>query len=164
MAWSNPVKSSSLLGMWKWRQIKSRLRYFHVLIVLRLFERKKELGSPNKTRKSNRAQEEYDLAGRSKRPFNKVAANEGLTRTLSATLRMLSRRPACAKRFGEGRDRRRQAFSNGMDSPFSKMDSTASTGRIHQHEKEGIHMRQVTRIGIDVAKQVFQLHGVDAQG
>ena len=25
-------------------------------------------------------------------------------------------------------------------------------------------MRQVTRIGIDVAKQVFQLHGVDAQG
>jgi hypothetical protein len=43
------------------------------------------------------------------------------------------------------------------------MGSTGTMKQTHHH-KEGIPMMNVTRIGIDVAKQVFQVHGVDARG
>lgn len=63
------------------------------------------------------------------------------------------------------RERRWKAFSNGMDSPeFGTMGSTGTTVRTHHHQKEGVHMRHITRIGIDLAKHVFQLHGVDDRG
>lgn len=52
-----------------------------------------------------------------------------------------------------------------MDSPrLGIMGSTEATVRTHHHQKEGVHMRNVTRIGIDLAKHVFQLHGVDERG
>ena len=44
------------------------------------------------------------------------------------------------------------------------MGSTEATVRTHHYQKEGVHMRNVTRIGIDLAKHVFQLHGVDERG
>jgi transposase len=44
------------------------------------------------------------------------------------------------------------------------MGSTEATVRTHNHQKEGVHMRNVTRLGIDLAKHVFQLHGVDDRG
>jgi hypothetical protein len=37
------------------------------------------------------------------------------------------------------------------------MGSTEATVRTHHHQKEGVHMRYVTRMGIDLAKHVFQL-------
>jgi len=44
------------------------------------------------------------------------------------------------------------------------MGSTETTVRTHCHQKEGVHMMNVTRIGIDLAKHVFQIHGVDDRG
>jgi transposase len=44
------------------------------------------------------------------------------------------------------------------------MGSTGTTVRTHHYQKEGVHMIQITRMGIDVAKHVFQLHGVDGRG
>jgi transposase len=44
------------------------------------------------------------------------------------------------------------------------MGLTGTTVRTHHHQKEGVHMLHVTRIGIDLAKQVFQVHGVDERG
>jgi transposase len=44
------------------------------------------------------------------------------------------------------------------------MGSTGTMMRTHHHHKEGVHMMNVTRIGIDLAKHVFQLHGVDDRG
>jgi len=43
------------------------------------------------------------------------------------------------------------------------MGSTEATVRTH-HEKEGGHMTHITQMGIDLAKHVFQLHGVDKRG
>jgi hypothetical protein len=45
------------------------------------------------------------------RLFKKTAASEEASRTLSRTLRLRATRPACAKRFGEDRERRRQPLS-----------------------------------------------------
>jgi transposase len=44
------------------------------------------------------------------------------------------------------------------------MGSTGTMMRTHHHHKEGIHMMNVTRIGIDLATQVFQVHGIDERG
>jgi transposase len=44
------------------------------------------------------------------------------------------------------------------------MGFTGTTVRTHHHQKEGVHMLHITHIGIDVAKQVFQVHGVDERG
>jgi transposase len=44
------------------------------------------------------------------------------------------------------------------------MGLTGTTVRTHHHQKEGVHLLHVTRIGIDLAKQVFQVHGVDDRG
>jgi transposase len=44
------------------------------------------------------------------------------------------------------------------------MEITETTVQPHSHQKEGIHMMNITRIGMEVAKQVFQLHGVDERG
>ena len=44
------------------------------------------------------------------------------------------------------------------------MGSTGTTVRTHYYQKEGVHMTQITRMGIDLAKHVFQLHGVDERG
>ena len=44
------------------------------------------------------------------------------------------------------------------------MGLTGTTVRTHHHHKEGVHMLNVTHLGIDVAKQVFQIHGVDERG
>jgi transposase len=44
------------------------------------------------------------------------------------------------------------------------MGSTEATVRTHYDQKEGVHMMNRTRIGIDLAKQVFQVHGVDERG
>ena len=44
------------------------------------------------------------------------------------------------------------------------MGSTGTTVRTHHYQKEGVHRTQITRMGIDVAKPVFQLHGVDERG
>lgn len=44
------------------------------------------------------------------------------------------------------------------------MGATEATVRTHHHQKEGVHMKTMTRIGIDLAKHVFQLHGVDEHG
>lgn len=44
------------------------------------------------------------------------------------------------------------------------MGSTGTTVRTHHYQKEGVHMLTMTRIGIDVAKHVFQLHGVNDRG
>ena len=44
------------------------------------------------------------------------------------------------------------------------MGSTGTTVQTHHYQKEGVPMRHVTRIGIDLAKHVFQLHGVDDRG
>jgi transposase len=43
------------------------------------------------------------------------------------------------------------------------MGSTEATVRTH-HQKEGVHMTHITRIGVDVAKHAFQLHGVNEHG
>jgi len=43
------------------------------------------------------------------------------------------------------------------------MGLTEATVRTH-HEKEGVHMTHITQMGIDLAKHVFQLHGVDEHG
>jgi transposase len=44
------------------------------------------------------------------------------------------------------------------------MGVTGTTVPTHSHQKEGVHMMNVTRIGVDLAKHVFQLHGVDERG
>ena len=44
------------------------------------------------------------------------------------------------------------------------MGSTGTTVRTHHYQKEGVHRTQITRMGIDVAKPVFQLHGVEERG
>jgi hypothetical protein len=37
-------------------------------------------------------------------------------------------------------------------------------GSIHLTQTKGDRRRDVTRIGLDIAKNVFQAHGVEAQG
>lgn len=44
------------------------------------------------------------------------------------------------------------------------MGLTGTTVRTHNHQKEGAHRTHITGMGIDVAKHVFQLHGVDDRG
>ena len=38
------------------------------------------------------------------------------------------------------------------------------SGNFHNHQKEGASEMKITTIGIDLAKNIFQLHGVDERG
>ena len=40
---------------------------------------------------------------------------------------------------------------------FGTMGLTGTTVRTHHHQKEGVHMKNMTRMGIDLAKHVFRI-------
>jgi transposase len=44
------------------------------------------------------------------------------------------------------------------------MGATEATVCTHHYQKEGVHMTHIIRMGIDLAKHVFQLHGIDDRG
>lgn len=64
-----------------------------------------------------------------------------------------------------GTDRaRHRALSNGMDSPaFGRMGSPEATVRTPCQD-EGVHLTHVTQMGIELAKHIFQRHGIDDRG
>src|SRR5471032_1788143 len=59
---------------------------------------------------------------------------------------------------------RRRIVSNGMDAPTRNGIECAKVVALLTTKPEGGVIMKITTIGIDLAKAVFQLHGVDAQG
>src|SRR5271165_2788555 len=54
---------------------------------------------------------------------------------------------------------------NGMDAPRFLRHQLCQSGSVKQPLKPaGASMRNITQVGIDLAKVVFQVHGVDARG
>ena len=54
--------------------------------------------------------------------------------------------------------------NNGMDSPFSYGIVCARLEMLGNQSQRGGAMKKIARIGLDLAKNVFQVHAVDAQG
>src|SRR6266436_650165 len=52
--------------------------------------------------------------------------------------------------------------NDGVDGPLAA--STCQTGVLKNHQEWEPSMSEITTIGLDVAKHVFQVHGIDAQG
>src|SRR5712691_5720896 len=59
-------------------------------------------------------------------------------------------------------DTRRAVLSDGVDGPLAA--STCQTGVLKNHQEWEPSMSEITTIGLDLAKHVFQVHGIDAQG
>src|SRR5262249_48596540 len=52
--------------------------------------------------------------------------------------------------------------NDGVDGPLAA--STCQTGVSKNHQEREPSMSEITTIGLDLAKHVFQVHGIDAQG
>src|SRR6266516_4579130 len=60
------------------------------------------------------------------------------------------------------RDEIRVPTATGVDGPLAA--STCQTGISKNHQEREPSMSEITTIGLDLAKHVFQVHGIDAQG
>src|SRR3984893_6269309 len=60
------------------------------------------------------------------------------------------------------RDEIRVPTATGVDGPLAA--STCQTGVSKNHQEREPSMSEITTIGLDLAKHVFQVHGIDAQG
>src|SRR5262249_16227164 len=69
--------------------------------------------------------------------------------------RPLQFRPACSPCPTRG-------SNDGVDGPLAA--STWQTGVLKNHQEWERSMSEITTIGLDLAKHVFQVHGIDAQG
>src|SRR5437016_11578335 len=70
-----------------------------------------------------------------------------------------------SRTYGSGRgarDETRVPTATGVDGPLAA--STCQTGVSKNHQKREPSMSEITTIGLDLAKHVFQVHGIDAQG
>src|SRR2546429_6134088 len=59
------------------------------------------------------------------------------------------------------RDEIRVPTATGVDGPLAA--STCQTGVSKNHQEREPSMSEITTIGLDLAKHVFQVHGIDAQ-
>src|SRR6266576_3006012 len=60
------------------------------------------------------------------------------------------------------RDEIRVPTATGVDGPLAA--STCQAGVLSNHQEREPSMSEITTIGLDLAKHVFQVHGIDAQG
>src|SRR5437660_2397071 len=70
-----------------------------------------------------------------------------------------------SRTYGSGRgarDETRVPTATGVDGPLAA--SECQTGVSKNHQEREPSMSEITTIGLDLAKHVFQVHGVDAQG
>tara|TARA_R110000868_G_scaffold404811_1_gene683353 strand:+ start:146 stop:481 length:336 start_codon:yes stop_codon:yes gene_type:complete len=58
----------------------------------------------------------------------------------------------------------KRVYSDGMDAPFSPASDASYFEACSQPHIKEASMTQITVIGLDLAKRVFQVHGADGDG